>query len=60
MLGENETIVCTQCDAQFLLSQAEDENWEYCPCCGETYLEFDLKLVCSFLYFLMILVLLKS
>jgi PHP family Zn ribbon phosphoesterase len=38
MLGENETIVCTQCDAQFLLSQAEDENWEYCPCCGETYL----------------------
>ena len=38
MLGENETIVCTECNAQFLLSQAENENWEYCPHCGETFL----------------------
>ena len=38
MLGENETIICTECNAQFLLCQAENENWEYCPCYGETYL----------------------
>lgn len=38
MLDENKTIVCLECDAQFLLEQAENENWEYCPVCGETYL----------------------
>lgn len=38
MLGDNLTIVCTECNAQFLFEQAENENWEYCPCCGETYL----------------------
>ena len=38
MLCENETIVCSQCNAQFLLEQAENENCEYCPCCAETYL----------------------
>ena len=35
---DNETIECTNCDSEFSLEQADNQNWEYCPCCGETFL----------------------
>lgn len=34
----SEILECTDCDAEFSLVLADEQNWEYCPCCGETFL----------------------
>jgi rRNA maturation endonuclease Nob1 len=35
---QEEILVCTACDAEYPMQQADDDNWEYCPKCGETFL----------------------
>lgn len=30
-------LICTACNSEFSLQQADDQNWEYCPKCGECF-----------------------
>lgn len=34
----NPTLICLACNAEFSMVQADEQNWEYCLCCGETFL----------------------
>jgi Zn-finger nucleic acid-binding protein len=38
MEQQEEILVCTACEAEYSMQQADDDNWEYCPKCGETFL----------------------
>ena len=31
-------LICTACNNSFSMLQADEQNWEYCPCCGESLL----------------------
>lgn len=35
---QEEILVCTACESEYSIQQADDDNWEYCPKCGETFL----------------------
>ena len=31
-------LECTDCGKTFDIVLADEQNWEYCPCCGESLL----------------------
>lgn len=35
---ETEILECSCCEAEYSLQQADQDGWEYCPKCGETFL----------------------